>query len=119
MKEEYSVLHFSEAMKYYSYFGIRSVEYIGGQNKSLIVVCRESYLNRNPFRRIIDSYAPIPPLARIDPSVITEVAKAANDHSFILLQISSILDKPVKVLNLTFTDLSFNETICNYIYLEK
>lgn len=111
IKEPYSVLDFSDAMQYYTYLGFHSAEYIGGQNRSLIVVCRESYLNRSPFRSMIEFYAPIPLLARIDSSVLTEVARAANEHSSIVLSVKTIGDENATVVNLTFADLSVSENI--------
>ena len=111
IKEPYSVLDFSDAMQYYTYLGFQSAEYIGGQNRSLIVVCRESYLNRSPFRSMIEFYAPIPLLARIGSLVLTEVARAANEHSGLLLSVNTIGGETEKVVNLTFADLSDSENI--------
>ena len=105
LKEEYSALDFSDLTYYYSYLGLHSVEYVGGQNKSLIVVCRESYLNRHAFRNIIALYAPIPFLGRIEPSVLTEISRAANEHSTILLNVQSDIEQSVKTLNISFSTL--------------
>lgn len=113
------MLDFSDAMQYYTYLGFHSAEYIGGQNKSVIVACRESYLNRSPFRSMIESYAPIPLLARIESSVLTEVARAANKHSSLLLSVNTINDEAETVVNLTFADLSVSEIISKIYYIHS
>lgn len=111
------MLDFSDAMQYYTYLGFHSAEYIGGQNRSLIVICRESYLNRSPFRSMIELYAPIPLLARIESSVLTKVARAANEHSSLVLSVHKIGDENATVVNLTFADLSSSENISKNFYI--
>ena len=60
---------------------------------------------------MIEFYAPIPLLARIGSLVLTEVARAANEHSGLLLSVNTIGGETEKVVNLTFADLSDSENI--------
>lgn len=104
LKEGYTVSDFSKRIGFLTSLGYQKMEYVGGQNKCVIVICKESFLNRNPFKSMIDSYAPFPILARVSPSVITALSKASRNHTALSLSISSISGSPEKLLNLNFAD---------------
>ena len=104
LKDGYTVSDFSKRIGFLTSFGYQKMEYVGGQNKCVIVICKESFLNRNPFKSMIDSYAPFPILARVSPSVITALSKASRNHTALSLSISSISGSPEKLLNLNFAD---------------
>lgn len=57
------------------------IEYIGGQNRALIVVCKESLLHSWFVSYLIESYSFIPLLARITPSLLTKTCNAVNDNT--------------------------------------
>lgn len=104
LKDGYTVSDFSKRIGFLTSLGYQKMEYVGGQNKCVIVICKESFLNRNPFKSMIDSYAPFPLLARVSPSVITALAKASRNHTALSLSITSISGSPEKLLNLDFAD---------------
>ena len=104
LKDGYTVSDFSKRIGFLTSLGYQKMEYVGGQNKCVIVICKESFLNRNPFKSMIDSYAPFPLLARVSPSVITALSKASRNHTALSLSISSISGSPEKLLNLNFAD---------------
>ena len=104
LKDGYTVSDFSKRIGFLTSFGYQKMEYVGGQNKCVIVICKESFLNRDPFKSMIDSYAPFPLLARVSPSVITALSKASRNHTALSLAITSISGSPEKQLNLDFTD---------------
>ena len=104
LKDGYTVADFSKRIGFLTSFGYQNMEYVGGQNKCVIVTCKESFLNRNPFKSMIDSYAPIPLLARVSPSVVTALSKASKNHTAVSLSISSISSSEEKLLNLNFAD---------------
>ena len=104
LKDGYTVSDFSKRIGFLTSFGYQKMEYVGGQNKCVIVICKESFLNRNPFKSMIDSYAPFPLLARVSPSVITALSKASRNHTALSLSIASISGAPEKQLNLNFAD---------------
>lgn len=104
LKDGYTVADFSKRIGFLTSFGYQKMEYVGGQNKCVIVICKESFLNRNPFKSMIDSYAPFPLLARVSPSVITALSKASKNHTALSLSITSISGSPEKLLNLNFAD---------------
>ena len=104
LKDGYTVSDFSKRIGFLTSFGYQKMEYVGGQNKCVIVICKESFLNRNPFKSMIDSYAPFPLLARVSPSVITALSKASRNHTALSLSIASISGSPEKLLNLNFAD---------------
>ena len=104
LKDGYTVSDFSKRIGFLTSLGYQKMEYVGGQNKCVIVICKESFLNRNPFKSMIDSYAPFPILARVSPSVITALSKASRNHTALSLSISSISGSPEKLLNLNFAD---------------
>ena len=81
--------------------GFKDTEFIGGQNKSLIVICKELFLLSDPFKIMIHSYARVPDLARISPSVIAALSKASNNHSAVSLTIASA-SGTYKIFDLTF-----------------
>ena len=81
--------------------GYKDMEFIGGQNKSLIVICKELFLLSDPFKIMIHSYARVPDLARISPLVIDALSKASNNHSAVSLTVAS-LSGTYKTLDLTF-----------------
>lgn len=103
LKDGYTVLDFSNKINFFNSWGYQNMEFVGGQNKCVIVTCKESFLNRDPFKSIIDSYASIPLLARISPSVITALSKASKNHTTVSLSISSISESSEQLLNLDFT----------------
>lgn len=104
LKDGYTVSDFSKRIGFLTSLGYQKMEYVGGQNKCVIVICKESFLNRNPFKSMIDSYAPFPLLARVSPSVITALSKASRNHTALSLSITSISGSPEKQLNLNFAD---------------
>ena len=104
LKDGYTVSDFSKRIGFLTSFGYQKMEYVGGQNKCVIVICKESFLNRDPFKSMIDSYAPFPLLARVSPSVITALSKASRNHTALSLSIASISGSPEKQLNLNFAD---------------
>ena len=104
LKDGYTVSDFSKRIGFLTSLGYQKMEYVGGQNKCVIVICKESFLNRNPFKSMIDSYAPFPLLARVSPSVITALSKASRNHTALSLSIASISGAPEKLLNLNFAD---------------
>ena len=104
LKDGYTVSDFSKRIGFLTSLGYQKMEYVGGQNKCVIVICKESFLNRNPFKSMIDSYAPFPLLARVSPSVITALSKASRNHTALSLSIASISGAPEKQLNLNFAD---------------
>ena len=104
LKDGYTVSDFSKRIGFLTSFGYQKMEYVGGQNKCVIVICKESFLNRDPFKSMIDSYAPFPLLARVSPSVITALSKASRNHTALSLSITSISGSPEKQLNLNFAD---------------
>lgn len=104
LKDGYTVADFSKRIGFLTSFGYQNMEYVGGQNKCVIVTCKESFLNRNPFKSMIDSYAPIPLLARVSPSVVTALSNASKNHTAVSLSISSISSSEEKLLNLNFAD---------------
>ena len=81
--------------------GYKDMEFIGGQNKSLIVICKELFLLSDPFKIMIHSYARVPDLARISPMVIDALSKASNHPSAVSLAGAS-LPGTHKTLDLTF-----------------
>ena len=91
LKDGYTVADFSKRIGFLTSLGYQNMEYVGGQNKCVIVTCKESFLNRNPFKSMIDSYAPIPLLARVSPSVVTALSKASKNHTAVSLSISSFV----------------------------
>ena len=104
LKDGYTVSDFSKRIGFLTSLGYQKMEYVGGQNKCVIVICKESFLNRNPFKSMIDSYAPFPLLARVSPSVITALSKASRNHTALSLSIASISGSPEKLLNVNFAD---------------
>lgn len=78
LKDEYTVADFEDhiplILKNHKNYDI---EYIGGQNKALIVICKESFLHF--LFSVIHSYARIPLLARIQPSLLRSACAAYND----------------------------------------
>lgn len=104
LKDGYTVSDFSKRIGFLTSLGYQKMEYVGGQNKCVIVICKESFLNRNPFKSMIDSYAPFPLLARVSQSVITALSKASRNHTALSLSIASISGAPEKQLNLNFAD---------------
>ena len=79
MKDEYTVSDFEDYVPFFS--KDYDIEYIGGQNRSLIVICKESMLRSWSLSRIIHSYSCIPRLARIQNSLIQSILNANKDHS--------------------------------------
>lgn len=80
LKEEYSVSDFETYipgrwLSFYKY----DIEYIGGQNKSLIIHCNEKLLQTKSLLTIIDSYSRVPLLARIDMSLLNQLSIAYNN----------------------------------------
>ena len=104
LKDGDTVLDFSKKIGFLNSWGYQKMEFVGGQNKCVIVTCKESFLNKDPFKSMIDSYASIPLLARISPSVITALSKASKNHTAVALTVSSISGSPEKLLNLNFAD---------------
>lgn len=84
------------------------MEYVGGQNQSLILICRESFLCRYPYSKMIDSYASFPMLARVHPSVFSKASDAINLDSNITLQVSGLPGYSSKEVSLSFSHMARN-----------
>lgn len=56
------------------------MEYIGGQNKSVIVHCKRDFLEMTSIASLVSSHVPIPRIARIHMSVIRALAKKTNSE---------------------------------------
>ena len=108
LKDGYTVLDFSKRISASTNRGYQKMEFVGGQNKCMIVTCKETFLNRDPFKSIIDSYASIPLLARISPSVITAISKKKKNHTTVSLSVSSISGASERTLNLEFDNSQDN-----------
>ena len=75
LKDGYTVLNFTTKLFVVTHKpGYKDMEFIGGQNKSLIVICKELFLLSDPFKIMIHSYARVPDLARISPMVIAALS---------------------------------------------
>ena len=103
LKDGYTVLNFTMRISSSYIPGYKDMEFIGGQNKSLIVICKELFLFTEPIKSMIHSYARVPLLARISPSVISALSKASANHSSITLTVTSLSGSDRK-LNLTFAN---------------
>ncbi|CBK23053.2 uncharacterized protein [Blastocystis hominis] len=102
LKDKYTVLNFTKQLITVTHKpGFKDTEFIGGQNKSLIVICKELFLLSDPFKIMIHSYARVPDLARISPSVIAALSKASNNHSAVSLTVASA-SGTYKTFDLTF-----------------
>ena len=64
--------------------GFKDTEFIGGQNKSLIVICKELFLLSDPFKIMIHSYARVP-YKTFDLTFAGSQDKEENSKSEILL----------------------------------
>lgn len=80
------------------------IEYIGGQNRALIVVCKESLLHSWFVSYLIESYSSIPLLARITPSLLTKTCDAVNGNNELSITIKFFPD--VSLSNDSFDSLS-------------
>lgn len=80
------------------------IEYIGGQNRALIVVCKESLLHSWFVSYLIESYSSIPLLARITPSLLTKACDAVNGNNELSITIKFFPD--VSLSNDSFDSLS-------------
>ena len=94
------------------------MEYVGGQNKSLIITCKESFLYSRSLTRIIDRFAPVPLLARIDPTVLEVASSCLKENKYlnISLQFYSKVSKTsfASVAPSSQSILSLNSDLCNY-----
>ena len=81
MAEGYTVLDFTKQIKSLStHHFFRDMEYIGGQNKSVIVHCKRDFLEMTSIASLVSSHVPIPRIARIHMSVIRALAKKTNSE---------------------------------------
>lgn len=81
MAEGYTVLDFTKQIKSLStHHFFRDMEYIGGQNKSVIVQCKRDFLEMTSIASLVSSHVPIPRIARIHMSVIRALAKKTNSE---------------------------------------
>lgn len=83
-----------------------SVRFVGGTDRAIVVVCKETLLRSRNLRHIIDSYSPIPLLARIHPSVITALANHWNEKAVLNLTYSVL---PEQKLPQALSALSVDE----------
>lgn len=82
MNDEYTVADFPKHLPLIGgKSGLFDIEYIGGQNKALIVTCKEWMLHSLFLSYLIKSYSSIPLLARIDPSLLSITCDAINENS--------------------------------------
>ena len=89
LKEECTVSDFEDSIPF-SFFKLEryDIEYIGGQNRSFILLCRESFLHSRSLSRIIQSYAPVPLIARLHPSLLPIASDALNTDSDLSVSIT-------------------------------
>lgn len=81
MADGYTVLDFTKQIKSLStHHFFRNMEYIGGQNKSLILHCKRDFLDMTSIASLVSSYVPIPRIARIHMGVIRALAKKTNSE---------------------------------------
>ena len=62
-----------------------SIQFVGGTDRALIVTCKESLLHYRKLRSIIDSYAPVPLLGRIHPTIVKALANQWSDSPLLNL----------------------------------
>ena len=58
----------------------QDLEYIGGQNKSVILHCKREFLDMTSIASLVSSHVRIPRLARIHMNVIRALAKKTNSE---------------------------------------
>ena len=81
MGDGYTVLDLTKRIKSlgtHHYF--RNMEYIGGQNKSVILHCKREFLDMTSIAPLVSPSVPIPRIARIHMGVIRSLAKKTNSE---------------------------------------
>lgn len=105
LKSHFAVSDFED---YVPIFNTYDIEYIGGQNRSLIVICKESMLRSWSLSRIIHSYSSIPRLARIQNSLIAGLVNAAKDHSAFSITLQFLENSVTSFSQLAKVPISFS-----------
>ena len=54
-------------------------DYIGGQNKAIIVMCEESFFQRTTVAKMVNSYVRFPRISRIDNELIRSISTDLRD----------------------------------------
>lgn len=138
MKDGYTVADFQDYIPFtVKKTGDYEMEYIGGQNKSLIITCRQSFLYSHSLTHIIDRFAPIPLLARIDPLVLEAASTSLKENKYlnISLQFYSKVSKSLfanaspssqSILSLNsdfcfcfYSLFIFSSFFCLFVYLSE
>lgn len=83
------------------------IEYIGGQNKALIVMCNEKLFRRSSVTRMIETYVRFPRIARIDNSLVASIANELSEDENIEIVVNYKSEKASKtVKNVSAISLS-------------
>ena len=83
---------------------------MGGTNRAVTIICKESFLHSSSLRGIIHAYAPFPLLARIHPSLVDAIASQWNANSelevsFVALPEHSVIQTAVSTFKNAFSAL--------------
>lgn len=83
------------------------IEYIGGQNKALVVTCNEKFFHRSSVAIMIESCVPFPRIARIDNSLVASIANELSGDENIEIVVNYNSEKASKtVKNVSAISLS-------------
>ena len=75
LADGYSPYEFEENAPFFSKGrSYSSIQFIGGTDRAILVTCKESLLHSRSLRTVIDSYSPVPLMARIHPAIIKYLA---------------------------------------------
>lgn len=104
--------------------GLFDIEYTSGQNKALIVICKEWILHSLFISYLIKSYSSIPLLARIDPSLLPITCEAINENSELSIAVQFYHDVALSLdafssLAKSSTTLSSNMNMSNCLTFFK
>lgn len=87
-----------------------TVHFVGGTNRAVTIICRESFLHSSSLRGVIHAYTPFPLLARIHPSLVDAMASQWNANSelevsFIALPEQSVIQTAFSAFKNAFSVL--------------
>lgn len=109
LADGYSPYEFEENAPFFSKGrSYSSIQLIGGTDRAILVTCKESLLHSRSLRTVVDSYSPVPLMARIHPAIIKYLA-AKWDKSPLLNLTFSLL--PESEIPQTLTVQSIDDSL--------
>ena len=100
LKDGYDSLQFVTSVSVFAkkWYNVQ-FDYIGGQNKAIIVMCKENFFRRTTIAKMVKSYVRFPRISRIDNELIHSISTDLRDNEDVEISVKYKSSKPTNTIS--------------------